>query len=269
MQSWYVMDPAFQRLEQLVGREEAIKRYNQFNTVVPMFSPASPVTQEINRGTAANMMINRGEWDKFVQHGGTAVEKRGADFPPEMKDVIPHPYHSTAQSGPVGRYLETGQVDMSQPKVPLYMQASGVPATGFQTKLPVPDAHWGRSVGVGDVRTNANPGVSLKGPEYGELGPWYREKVAKPLGIEAVPAQGFQWGVYAPQTGVDTKIGAPKLELLSQAIWERAKKLGIDPAVIRDKVLLGKEHASWLLGIPGAGAAYEAYKPRGSVVQSQ
>jgi len=270
MQSWYVMDPAFQRLEQLVGREEAIKQYNQFNTVVPMFSPASPVTSELNRGTAARMMINRGEWDKFLQHGGTAVDKRGADFPPELRDVIPHPYHSTAQGGPVGRYLETGKVEMSQPKVPLYMQASGVPQTGFQTKLPVPDAHWGRSVGVGDVRTTANPGVSLKGPEYGELGPWYRENVAKPMGIEAVPAQGFQWGVYAPQTGVDTAIGAPKLELLSQMIWERAKKLGLDPATMRDKVLMGREHAAWLLGIPTAGgAAYEAYKPQGSVIQSQ
>ena len=268
MQSWYVMDPAFQRLEQLVGREQAIKQYNQFNTVVPMFSPASPVTWELNRGTAANMMINRGEWDKFLKHGGTAVGKRGADFPPELRDVIPHPYHSTAQSGPVDRYLQSGKVEMSQPKVPLYMQASGVPATGFQTKLPVPDAHWGRSVGVGDVRTTANPGVSLKGPEYGELGPWYRENVAKPMGIEAVPAQGFQWGVYAPQTGVDTAIGAPKLELLSQMIAERAKKLGVNAQKLRDDVLLGKEHALWMLGIPGAGSfAAGAYQPQG--VQSQ
>ena len=270
MQSWYVMDPAFQRLEQLVGREEAVKRYNQFNTVVPMFSPASPVTSELNRGTAANMMINRGEWDQFVRHGGTAVKDRGADFPDIMRDVVPHPYQSTAHTGPVGRYIETGDptTAMKSVKVPLYMQASGVPQTGFQTRLPVPDAHWGRSVGVGDVRTTANPGVSLKGPEYGELGPWYRESVAKPMGIEAVPAQGFQWGVYAPQTGVDTAIGAPKLELLSQMVWERAKKLGLDPAKMRDDVLLGKEHALWALGIPGAGSfAAGAYQPQG--VQSQ
>jgi len=252
MDSWYVMDPAFQRLEKLVGREEAIKQYKQFNTVVPMFSPASPVTTELNRGTAANMMIKRGEWPTFERYGGIAVGDRGKKFPAALRDVTPHPYHSTAQSGPVGRYLETGKVEMSQPKVPLYMQASGVPETGFQPRLPVPDAHWGRSVGVADVRTTAKPGVSLKGPEYHELGPWYRENVAKPLGIEAVPAQGRQWGLYAPQTGVDTPIGAPKLELLSQMIWERAKKLGIDPAVLRDQVLQGKNHAAWL--VPGAGA---------------
>ena len=269
MDAWYVMDPAFQRLEQLVGREQAIKEYNQFNTVVPMFSPASPVNTEINRGTAARMMINRGEFPTFVEHAGTAVKDRPADFPAALKDVTPHPYQSTAHTIPVGNYLRSGVVDMTQPKVPLYMQASGVPQTGFQTRLPVPDAHWGRSVGVADVRTTANPGVSLKGPEYNELGPWYRENVAKPLGIEAVPAQGRQWGVYAPQTGVDTAVGAPKLELLSQMVWERAKRLGIDPKALRDQVLLGKEHALWALGIPGAGAAYEAYQPRGGMVQSQ
>jgi hypothetical protein len=255
MDSWYVMDPAFQRMVQLVGKEQAIKDYKQFNTVVPMFSPASPVTTELNRGTAANMMINRGQWPVFERYAGIAVDDRGRNFPAALRDVTPHPYHSTAQSGPVGRFLESGKIEMSQPKVPLYMQASGVPETGFQTRLPVPDAHWGRSVGVADVRTTAKPGVSLKGPEYHQLGPWYRENVAKPLGIEAVPAQGRQWGTYAPQTGVDTPIGAPKLELLAQMIWERAAKLGIDPKKLRDDVLQGKEHALWILGVPTAGAA--------------
>jgi hypothetical protein len=255
MDSWYVMDPAFQEMVRLVGFDQAKRDYQRFNTVVPMFSPGSEVNTEINRGTAANMMIERGKWPVFERHGGTAMEDRGPRFPKELRDVIGHAYHSTAQAGPVGRYLETGVVDMSQPKVPLYMQASGVPETGFQTKLPVPDAHWTRGIGAADVRTTAKPGVSMKGPEYHAVGPWYRENVAKPLGIEAVPAQGRQWGVMAPQTGVETAVGAPKLELLSQRIWDRALKLGIDPKKLRDDVLTGKGHAAWApLGVMGAGA---------------
>ena len=73
------------------------------------------------------------------------------------------------------------------------------------------------------------------------------------MGIEAVPAQGRMWGLFSPQTGVDTPIGAPKLELLSQRIRERAQKLGIDPAKLRDDVLTGKAHASWLIPALAAG----------------
>jgi len=51
------------------------------------------------------------------------------------------------------------------------------------------------------------------------------------------------WGAFSPQTGVDTPIGAPKLELFSQRIWERAKQLGVDPKLLRDQVLRGEQHA--------------------------
>jgi len=72
-----------------------------------------------------------------------------------------------------------------------------------------------------------------------------------------VPAQARMWGTYAPQTGVDTPVGAPKLELLAQAISERAQKLGIDPQKLRDDVLTGKAHATWLAGalVPAGMAA--------------
>jgi hypothetical protein len=251
------MDPAYQRMEQLVGPEAAVPQYRQFNTLGSMASPGSDVMTEINRGTAANMMATRGQFPAFQRHGGTAEANRGADFPEALRDVAGHAYHSTAQSGPMGRYLESGTVDMTSPKVPLYMQASGVPQTGFQTTLPVPDAHFTRAIGAADVRTTAKPGVSMKGPEYGQVGPWFRESVATPMGMQAVPAQGFTWGAFAPQTGVDTAIGAPKLELLARSIWERAQKLGVDPRVLRDKVLMGQEHAVGL-GTLGAGAAAAA-----------
>jgi hypothetical protein len=53
----------------------------------------------------------------------------------------------------------------------------------------------------------------------------------------------------------ETPVGASKLELLSQRIWDRALKLGIDPIKFRDMVLRGEAHAGWLLGAPiGAGA---------------
>ena len=106
-----------------------------------------------------------------------------------------------------------------------------------------------------DVRTSQDYDVSMRTPEYAAFGPWYRENVAKPLGIQAVPAQARQWGLYAPQTGVDTPIGAGKLELLARRIWERAQRLGVDPRWLRDQVLLGKEHALWPLILGGGAAA--------------
>ena len=280
MASWYVMDPAFQQMAKLVGFEQAVKDYNRFNTVTSMFSPASGVKGEINRGTAANMMIARGEWPKFVEYGGLPpVLPKGAKegarsrqtvgdaFPPELTDVAGHLAHTTAHATPVSNYLRTGVVDMSQPKVPLYMQASGVPETGFQTRLPVGDAHFGGAIGAADVRTTKAPGVSLKGPEYHETGPWFRDKVAEPSGLQAVPGQAVTWGLFSPQTGVRTAIGAPKLELLAQSIWERAQKLGVDPKKFRDDVLTGKAHASWLL--PALALPFAGQQKMGDVAQQE
>jgi hypothetical protein len=255
MDAWYVMDPAFQRMVQLVGREQAIKDYQRFNMTVPPFSAGSSVLTEINRGTAANMMAARGEYPTFAAHAGTKERARGPDFPPELRDVMGHAYHGV-QSDAVTRYLATGEhgYHPDTVKIPLYSQASGVPETGFQTRLPVPDAHFARASGMADVRKSQDFADYMGGSEYRPYGPWYRENVAKPLGIEAVPAQGRMWGVYAPQTGVETAVGAPKLELLAQAIWERAQRLGIDPRKLRDDVLTGKGHANWLL--PTAGGVF-------------
>jgi hypothetical protein len=35
--------------------------------------------------------------------------------------------------------------------------------------------------------------------------------------------------------------------VLAQSIWERAKERGYDPKVLRDAVLAGTAHASWML----------------------
>jgi hypothetical protein len=244
MDPWYVMDPLYQRMVELVGPEQAKIDYMRFNATVSPFSAGSNVPTEINRGTAANMMVTRGEYPKFMENAGIAAKNRGPDFPSELADVKGHAYHAV-QSDPVARWLETGEHGYSKDtvKIPLYMQASGVPQTGFQTRLPVPDAHYTRATGMPDVRRSKDFNDYMGGSEYRPVGPWFRENVAKPLGIEAVPAQARMWGTYAPQTGVDTKIGAGKLELLSQNIWERARKLGIDPKVLRDEVLRGQNHS--------------------------
>lgn len=267
MVPWYVMDPAYQRLEQLVGPEQAKIQYNRFNSTMTPFSASSDVMKEINRGTAARMMAEQGRYPEFVKYGGMPVEKRGADFPPEMTGVIPHLRHAPTHTDPVTRYLATGSHGYGQDtvKIPLYTQASGVPQTGFQTAWPVPDAHFTRAVGMSDVRKNAGPGDYMGGSEYRTFAPWFRQNVAQPLGIEGVPTQALTWGTYAPQTGVKTPIGAGKLELISQRISERAAKLGIDPKKLRDDVLTGKAHASWLLGGltggMGALAAQDDYQP--------
>jgi hypothetical protein len=259
MDAWYVMDPMYRQMVKLVGPERAKIEYMKFNAIVPPFSAGSDVMTEINRGTTANMFATRGEYDTFRRLGGTAEKNRGANFPPEMRDTKGHAYHAV-QADPVARWLATGAHGYADDtvKIPLYAQASGVPEVGFQTRLPVPDAHFTRAAGIPDVRRSKDFNDFMAGAEYRPFGSWFRENVAKPVGIEAVPAQARMWGTFAPQTGVETAIGAPKLELISQAIWERAQRLGIDPKKLRDDVLLGKEHAIGLLTAGGLGTAAAA-----------
>ena len=246
MVPWYVMDPAYQQMERLVGPERAAKEYRDFNMSMTPFSAGSSVPAEINRGTAANMMRQRGEYDIFKQFGGLAADKRDVPGYPEILRDVGGMMGHLGQANPVERYVNTGSHGYGDAnvKINLYSDASGVPQTGFQTTGAVPDAHFTRAVGVPDARTNPNKHNDyMGGTEYRQIGPWYRQKIADPLGIEAVPAQALMWGTYGPQTGVKTKIGAGKLELLSKAIWERAQKLGVDPKVLRDQVLRGEQHS--------------------------
>jgi hypothetical protein len=141
-------------------------------------------------------------------------------------------------------------MQMSSPKVPMYIEASGVPETGFQTATPVGDAHWSRAVGLADTRgaktikgKEVVPGASVSNPEMSMLGPWWREEIAAPLGLESVPAQARAWGTFSPQTGVTTPIGAPKLELIAKQIMHTAKRMGVSPETARDYVLSGKTYA--------------------------
>ena len=261
MDPWYVMDPMYNELVRLFGKKQAAAEYVKLNATIGPFSAGSNVLTEINRGTAANMAVTRGDYPTFQRFAGVAEKDRGADFPDWLRDVKGHAYHGI-QARPVASWMETGKhaYENDTVKIPLYMQASGVPETGFQTRLPVPDAHFTRASGMPDARRQQAFNEYMGGTEYRPYGSWFRENVAKPLGIEAVPAQARMWGTYAPQTGVDTAIGAGKLELISQAIWDRAKKLGIDPRVLRDQVLRGKAHATLAGGgTIGGVAAMDEY----------
>lgn len=250
MDPWYIMDPMFSHMVRLLGHEKATEEYNKMNHLMGMASPGSEVMTEIPRGTAAYMLQQQGRFPEFVKYAGVAESKRGKKFPADIRNVPGHAYHKTAQAKPMEQFLNTGEIQMKSPKVPMYIQASGVPATGFQTATPVGDAHWSRAVGLADTRNpqtrkgkEITPGASVSTPEMTMLAPWWRQQIAGKLGIESVPAQARAWGTFSPQTGVTTPIGAPKLELIARQIMETANRLGIAPEQARDMVLTGKTYA--------------------------
>jgi hypothetical protein len=251
MDPWYTMDPLFKQMVQLMGEEKAIQEYKKFNTLLGMASPMSEVTTEIPRGTAAYFLQKEGRFPEFEQFAGmSAAKRREIDFPQDILNVPGHMAHKTAHSTPMAKFLETGELGMNSPKVPMYIEASGVPETGFQTDVPVGDAHWSRAVGLGDTRTSKNFGESVSTPEMSMLAPWWRKKIAGEVGIESVPAQARTWGLFSPQTGVTTPIGKPKLEMISDKIMETARRLNISSEEARDLVLMGKTYAGKAGGGP-------------------
>jgi hypothetical protein len=137
MDPWYVMDPLYQMMLKELGPDLAKQEYIKMNTLMGMASPGSEVTTEIPRGTAAYYLQKQGRFPEFEALLGKPASQRGPDFPEDIRSVPGHMYHSTAQAIPMKRYLESGEMEMTTPKVPLYIQASGVPEVGFQTRTPV------------------------------------------------------------------------------------------------------------------------------------
>lgn len=253
--AWYIMDPAYRRMEQMFGPEEAVRRYQHLNTMTGMASPGSDVLTEIQRGTLAHALEQQGRFADFLKYGGQGVGPkakfpRGADFPLDMQYMDSHPYHGTSQALPMQQYLERGRTLQSEnPKVPLYVHASGVPETGFQTSGPVGDAHYSRGIGLADTRKGpTDVGASFSRAEYNTLQPWWQKQVAGAVGLESVPAQARLWTALGPQTGVESALGAGKLELLSQQIMRAADRLGVSPEKARDLILSGKAGAGVLAG---------------------
>jgi hypothetical protein len=248
MVGWYPMDPAYNRLTQLLGKEEGGKQFTRFNSFGGMASPSSPVDLEFNRGLAAYYLDQQNRINDFTKFGGRKRNERGGDFPDELRGMAAHIHHKTAHAPQMQRYSQTGELtfDPNTVKVPLYVQSSGVPQLGFQNALPVGDAHWSRGVGLADVRKETtNPGRSIKAPELFSAKDWWRDQVASPLGLNPVQAQGLGWGTFGPQTGVDSAIGAPKLEILSDLIMDSARRNSIQPATMRDMILMGERYPAY------------------------
>jgi len=262
MDPWYVMTPYYQRMVELLGPERAAFEYRLQNTLMGMASPGSEVTTEIPRGSAAYFLHKQGRFPEFMQFMGVpAAQREAADVPKDIIDVPGHMYHKTAQALPMDKFLRTGEFTMTTPKVPMYIEASGVPETGFQTQTPVGDAHWSRAVGLADTRgaktskgKEVVPGGSVSNPEMTQLAPWWRDKIAKQLGIESVPAQARTWGAFSGQTGVTTPIGSPKLEMIADKIVETAQRLGVSPETARDMVMTGEAR----MGKAHGGAVHKA-----------
>lgn len=253
--AWYNMDPVFKRMVELFGPDEAVKRYQKFNTTTAMASPGSDVMTEIQRGTAAHWLQNQGRFDDFKKFAGVPEEfrSRTAHFPADMRYIGGHPYHRTSQSDPMQKYFDAGSIQSKEPKVPLYTHASGTPETGFQTSGPVGDAHFSRGVGPSDTRKGpTDVQGSFSRAEYQTLQPWWQYDVAGKVGLESVPGQARLWTALGPQTGVDSALGAPKLELLAQQIMVAAKRLRISPEQARDLILSGNAGAGMLGGAVAA-----------------
>lgn len=272
MTGWYIMDPAYQRLVELVGPAEATRRFERFNALTAMSSPSSDVITELRRGTAANKLAQEGRFEEFMKYGGLSLEERARmGLPTDLLDFPAHAYHNTAQAPAMEAFLESGMPQLGSPKVPLYLQASQASAIGRQSDIPVGDAHWSRGVGLADVRPMRMvkgqpkiPGQSVSTAELAVLAPWWRQNVAREAGMESVPAQATAWGLYSPATGVDTPIGQPKLEILADLTERTAQRLNIPIERARDMVLLGEAQAgnispAMLATLGASAAAIAAY----------
>lgn len=244
MQAWYNMDPALDALRQVSNQpEDAFRRFNTFSG---MASPGSDVMTELRRGTTARYLDDQGRMDDWLKYGGQPGQ---AGAPADMRGVPGHPYSPT-HATTMEHYSRTGEIGIKAPKVPPYIQSSVPAEMGGTWTVPVGDAHWSRGIGLADTRRGQEYASSVSTPELATLMPWWSD-IAKDVGVQEVPAQALAWGAFSRATGVDTPVGAPKLELLAQSIMRRAKELGVDPRMVRDEVLAGRMR----LAVPGSAAA--------------
>lgn len=248
MTGWYMLDPAYRRLVELVGEEEAKKLFVDMNTLTGVHSANAAVANELTRGTAMNWLNRENRLDDYVKYGAKAGME-GA--PADMATIPGHLAHKTAHIIPALRYLETGELS-KEAKTPAYITASNPPEIGTNVNFPVGDAHFVRAIGLSDVRPETkNPSArfaSWSMPEAMQLNDWFTSDVARRAGLSGVSAQALLWGALSPTTGVKSKIGAPKLEILADLIMQTAKRLNVSPEEARDMVLLGRAYAGKAAG---------------------
>lgn len=253
MIGWYMMDPAYNRLLELVGPDEAANMFRDFNTLTGIHSAQSDVATELTRGSAMNWLNRQGRLADYIKY----AKKMGIRGTPEDMARVPgHMGHTTSHLKPALRYLDTGALSDAA-KTPAYITASMPVELGTQNNFPVGDAHYSRAIGLPDVRSDRynrktglyDPNIaSWSMPEAIQLSKWWADKVAGPVGLQAVPGQALLWGIQAPVTGVESLIGAPKLEILADLIMKTAARLNVSPETARDMVLMGKAYAGYADG---------------------
>jgi hypothetical protein len=245
MVGWYEMDPMFQSIKKILGgdKDRAGDVYHKLNSYTAYASPMSSVEPEIRRGTAAAMMSAEGKFDKFAKSGGLPNEKapralKSANF--ELGNEG-HAMHSTAHAGAMSRFNESGQ-EANAVKTGTYRRSSDAPSrpgSEYQNTVPVGDSHWSRGAGLADVRGEKAFEGSAEGPEMKVLAPWYHDEIARhpDVNLPSTSAQAVQWGALSKETGVDSPIGAPKLEIWADQIAAAAKRADVSPKEMWQRIV--------------------------------
>jgi hypothetical protein len=228
----------------LGGNEEmAGKVYHNLNSYTSYASPMSSVGPEIKRGTAAATMAAEGNFAKFEKNGGLPQDKAPAALKSSNFELgnEGHAMHSTAHAGAMSRFNETGE-EARAVKTGTYRRSGDAPSregSEHQNTVAVGDSHWSRGVGLADVRGSKAYDGSAGGPEMKILAPWYHDEIARhhDVNLPSTSAQAVQWGALSKETGVESPIGAPKLEIWADKIAEAAKKEGIAPKAMWERIV--------------------------------
>ena len=244
MVGWYEMDPMYQSIKKILGgsQEAADRVYHTLNSMTAYASPKSPVGAEIKRGTAAAMMAAEGNFDKFAEYGDLPQKKAPAALKAKNFELGNEGSMAHGSQAPaMGRFLETGQ-EANAVKTGTYRRSSDAPSrTGseYQNTQPVGDSHWSRGVGLADVRGAAAFEGSADGPEMKVLAPWYHDQIARhpDIDLPSTSAQAVQWGALSKDTGVESPVGVPKLEIWANQIASAAERAGIKPKEMWQRIV--------------------------------
>lgn len=237
MYGWYMMDPLYDRAVQLHGPELGVKYVDDFLATGGAMSPQSTVNAELRKAAAERFFTRQGLGEEFLEYGAAA---KGERVLPEFEIPYPSSIGFRSQIKNARAFRDTGVLPET-PKTEMYIRASGLPgrsAFDFQNNIPVPDAHFTRALGLPMTRTGGDLYKSMSDAELQTIMPFY-SRLARDLGINPVSAQAIQWGAFGPSTGVETLLGAPKLEILADQITRVARRTGLPPDLVRDAVISG------------------------------
>ena len=216
MVPWYNFESLLRAMSERYGPERALDAIRRTNMFTAPHSANSPVVPEIDRGLAARDLWQVGRFDDWRRGGSNPRAILGLDVDGGMG--------TKAQTDALNRYLTTGEFGWQAPKVHSYYQASD--PVNPQTAWAVGDAHYARSLGLPETRTNAAPYESLTASEVASIGPWWND-IAREAGLPAVPGQAVNWGGFATRTGVKSTVGKPKVEFFLDKVAQLMEREGV------------------------------------------